>query len=185
MLRGRVEVAIFNCPYCNTLLKFRATTAYKKRCPSCQTTLYVFLRVCVGRGSRYRPKSQAESRPVDTILPVVLTPAPANETPLALHVRTRRELLAQQHQLEGEPVSQLRKGALNRLKWQPAGTEVDEFVAELGELGIEGTIESMPNVGVGKWSPGELGHRLVDLDELSERGEVLRVERFEDEESSE
>jgi hypothetical protein len=189
MVRGRVEVAVFTCPRCNDILKFRGSTAYRKRCPTCSTVLYVFLRVCVGRNEIGRAPGTAygtSRRPIDTILPVVLTPIahddPLNRLPTntANYVRTQRALNQLVKPLEGEPGALVPTTARRMLKYQPAGEEVDQFVAELGELGIEGTIESLPHVGLGRWKTGELAHRLVDLDELRERGDRLRVERIED-----
>ena len=59
--RGRVEAAVFNCPRCSLLLRYRAKTAWRQSCPGCNQVLYVRLLLGLpsGRGKRARTRPAA------------------------------------------------------------------------------------------------------------------------------
>lgn len=152
MLRGRVEIAVFNCPRCNAWLRFRARTAFRKKCPDCQLRMYVFLRVCVSSG---RAGSNI-GRPVDTILP----PLRSDSGQYALRGEQPPAKVIDPKPLDPDPFM---PPSLRRARGMPRrdmDPEVGQFVAELGD----GSVEPIPAIELGVWGPGDACHEVVDLD---------------------
>lgn len=66
LTRGRVELAWFNCPQCNTLIRFRARLNFRVRCPKRTCTLVIYVGLALRTSRR---EGGRIGRPVDTILP--------------------------------------------------------------------------------------------------------------------
>lgn len=137
-IRGRVEIAIFNCPRCALPLRFRSRTAISQRCPGCYLTFYLGLRVCIVGGTGGRWPTGAK-RPPDTVLMV----------PPTTDVAAAAELPDSEPDSEPRSRRTSRTHAPEARNTEPAVID-DVLIAELDDE----SIDPMPLLVLGVWEPG-------------------------------
>jgi hypothetical protein len=160
-IRGRVEIALFTCPRegCGTLIRYRARTQIAHRCPECSTTFYVGIRVMIRRRTGGRV-----GIPLDSILP--------KSQPRTHGMSDTSDVAAQNAQ---NPIKSLDSGvpdpyAAQRRTRNPHATTrrrdaIDAIPTELElDAHAEGSIETMPEVELERWEPGEPLHEVVEVE---------------------